>query len=106
MADVTSFENVPWEKGNLVPRSSLTILENEKTLGTRVGNGFPSISNLIRYYAMHSKNVKNAWFNLSIVILPPGYETVHALCVRAMLSVRKSGQELSAKQFPLLRIIF
>ena len=37
MADVTSFENVPWEKGNLVPRSSLAILENEKTLGTRVG---------------------------------------------------------------------
>ena len=55
---------------------------------------------------MHSKNMKNVWFNLSIVILPPDFEAVDALCVRAILSVRKSGQDLSTKQFPLLRIIF
>ena len=36
MADVTSFENVPLENGNHVPRSSPAILGNKKTLGTRV----------------------------------------------------------------------
>lgn len=73
-------------------------------------NGFPSIfptiSILIGYYAMRSKNLQNAWFNLSILILPPDFETVHALCVRAILSVGKSGHDLSTKQFSLLRIIF
>ena len=41
---------------------------------------------------MHSKNMKTVWFNLSIVILPPDFEAVDALCVRAILSVRKSAR--------------
>ena len=106
MADVTSFETFRGKKATLSPGLLLPYWKTRRPWERGWENGFPSISNLIRYYAMHSKNVKNAWFNLPIVILPPGYETVHALCVRAMLSVRKSGQELSAKQFPLLRIIF
>ena len=103
MADVTSFENVPLENGNHVPRSSPAILGNKKTLGTRVRKWI-SVNFSTNFH--RDWLLCHSWFNLSIVILLPDFETVHALCVRAILSVRKSGQGLSAKQFPLLRIIF
>ena len=97
MADVTSFENVPLENGYHVPRSSPAILGNKKTLGTRVRK-LISVNFSINFH--RDWLLCHAWFNLSIVILLPDFETVHALCVRAILSVRKSGQAFPPNNSP------
>ena len=86
VADMTSFENSLWENGNLVPRVlSYPRSPRPQVFSCHIGKRDPG-SEVVEK-VLHQFSI-----NFHLVVLPaPNFQTVHALCVRAIPSVRKSG---------------